>query len=109
MAPENSIAPDYIPESRILSIGRDEQERRHAARMSRGLGARAHVGHGVRRSGRLAAASAPGGSRNGAIGIGAYSTSTISRCSLFVGARTTTRSPGPAFISARANGDIQLM
>jgi membrane-associated phospholipid phosphatase len=55
------------------------------------------------------AASAPGGSRNGSIGIGPYSTSRISRCWVFVGARTTTRSPGPDFISARAKGDIQLM
>src|SRR5688500_11409098 len=61
------------------------------------------------RSGGWEADSAPGGSRNGGIGIGAYSTSTISRCSLLVGARTTTRSPGAAFISARAKGDIQLM
>ena len=38
-------------------------------------------------------ASAPGGSRNGSIGIGEYSTSTISRVSVFFGARRTTRSP----------------
>jgi hypothetical protein len=53
--------------------------------------------------------SAPGGSWNGSIGIGAYSTSRISRCSVFFGARRITRSPGVDFIKARARGDIQLM
>ena len=60
-------------------------------------------------SDNLGADSAPGGSRNGSIGIGAYSTSRISRCSVFFGARRTTRSPGLDCISARASGDLQLM
>jgi hypothetical protein len=53
--------------------------------------------------------SAPSGSRKGSIGIGAYSTLMISRCSVFAGARSSTRSPGLAFISALARGERQLM
>ena len=39
----------------------------------------------------------------------AYSTSMISRCSVFAGARRSTRSPGLAFIRALARGERQLM
>jgi hypothetical protein len=55
------------------------------------------------------AASAPGGSWNGSIGIGTYSTFRISSGSVLVGARSTTRSPSCAFASARASGDSQLI
>src|SRR5262245_30067139 len=56
-----------------------------------------------------AAASAPTGSLNGSVGMRSYRTSRISSCSEPPGARSQTESPGRDFISARANGDIQLM
>ena len=43
------------------------------------------------------------------IGIGAYSTSTISSCSVFARRAQDDAVAGLAFISARASGDIQLM